>query len=49
MGPVGRFEVLVEEAEHAPIGAWDFSWLEGRAVEERPSWHYFDRAVAKAG
>jgi len=45
---VGRFEVLVEEAEHAPIGAWDFSWLEGRAVEERPTWHYFDRVAQRA-
>lgn len=38
----GRFEELVAEAERAPIRGWDFGWLDGRAVEERPSWHYFD-------
>jgi SAM-dependent methyltransferase len=34
------FDVLVTAAESAPIKGWDFSWLEGRASEERPSWHY---------
>ena len=34
------FEVLVAEAEAAPIEGWDFTWLEGRAREERPSWGY---------
>jgi SAM-dependent methyltransferase len=34
------FEVLVAEAESAPIMGWDFSWLSGRATEERPSWRY---------
>lgn len=33
---------LVAEANDAPIEGWDFSWLDGRATEERPSWHYFD-------
>lgn len=42
------FEALVAEGERAPIGAWDFSWLAGRAVEERPSWHYFDLVVERA-
>lgn len=37
-----RFEELVAEAERAPIRGWDFGWLDGRAVEERPTWHYFD-------
>jgi len=46
---VGRsFDELVGEAERAPIDGWDFSWLEGRATEERPSWHYFDLVAARA-
>ena len=34
------FEELVAEAEAAPVEGWDFSWLDGRATEERPSWGY---------
>ena len=34
------FEQLVDEAVRAPIEGWDFSWLNGRATEERPSWGY---------
>jgi SAM-dependent methyltransferase len=34
------FSELVAEAVSAPIDGWDFSWLQGRATEERPSWHY---------
>jgi SAM-dependent methyltransferase len=34
------FDELIAEAEGAPIEGWDFSWLEGRATEERPSWRY---------
>ncbi|MFJ4830286.1 class I SAM-dependent methyltransferase [Streptomyces sp. NPDC088747] len=34
------FETLVDEAEAAPVDGWDFSWFEGRATEERPSWGY---------
>ena len=34
------FDELVSEAESAPMEGWDFSWLEGRATEERPSWGY---------
>ena len=36
----GSCEELIEEAELAPIEGWDFSWLNGRATEERPSWGY---------
>jgi SAM-dependent methyltransferase len=43
------FDALVTEAEQAPIDAWDFTWLDGRAVEERPSWRYFDRVAERAG
>lgn len=45
---MGTFEDLVEDAEQAPIGGWDFSWLDGRAAEDRPSWRYFDRVVERA-
>ena len=41
------FDDLVDEAERAPIGAWDFSWLDGRAVEDRPTWRYFDRVTER--
>ena len=34
------FEDLVAEADAAPVDGWDFSWLDGRATEERPSWGY---------
>ncbi len=48
MGERRSFDALVEEAERAPIEGWDFSWLEGRATEERPSWHYFERVAERA-
>lgn len=38
--PPRTFEDLVAEAEAAPTEGWDFSWFEGRATEERPSWGY---------
>ena len=34
------FDELVSEAAAAPVDGWDFSWLDGRATEERPSWGY---------
>ena len=34
------FEELVAEADAAPVAGWDFSWLDGRATEQRPSWGY---------
>ncbi|HTX95668.1 MAG TPA: class I SAM-dependent methyltransferase [Mycobacterium sp.] len=38
---MGRtFDDLVAEADAAPLDGWDFSWLDGRATEERPSWGY---------
>src|SRR5204862_2079529 len=42
------FDRLVHEASIAPADTWDFGWLEGRAVEERPSWRYFDRVAERA-
>lgn len=34
------FDDLVAEAAAAPVDGWDFSWLAGRATEQRPSWGY---------
>jgi SAM-dependent methyltransferase len=34
------FDELVAEAAAARIDGWDFSWLDGRASERRPSWGY---------
>ncbi|MFD8392768.1 methyltransferase domain-containing protein [Streptomyces sp. NPDC059680] len=34
------FEDLVAEGAAVPTEGWDFSWFEGRADEERPSWGY---------
>jgi SAM-dependent methyltransferase len=41
MADVSRsFEDLVAEADSVSVDGWDFSWLDGRATEERPSWAY---------
>lgn len=29
---------LLADAEQAPFEGWDFSWIEGRLIEESPSW-----------
>ncbi|UYG17823.1 class I SAM-dependent methyltransferase [Brachybacterium huguangmaarense] len=34
------FEELVAEAVSADVTGWDFSYLDGRATEERPPWRY---------
>jgi SAM-dependent methyltransferase len=34
------FEELVAEGASEPVAGWDFSWLAGRATEERPAWGY---------
>ena len=34
------FDELVAEAAAAPVDGWEFSWLDGRATEQRPSWGY---------
>ena len=41
------FDALVEDAQTAPTSGWDFSWLNGRATEERPTWHYMDLVRAR--
>ncbi|WP_327392446.1 class I SAM-dependent methyltransferase [Streptomyces sp. NBC_01186] len=38
---MGRsFDDLVAEAGAVTVHGWDFSWLDGRATEARPSWGY---------
>jgi hypothetical protein len=34
------FDALIAEAEAVDVTGWDFSWLHGRATEERPPWGY---------
>ncbi|MFD7319099.1 class I SAM-dependent methyltransferase [Streptomyces sp. NPDC059883] len=34
------FEELIAEAAAVSVDGWDFSWLDGRATEERPAWGY---------
>lgn len=34
------FDELLAEAAAADVTGWDFSWLDGRASEQRPSWGY---------
>ncbi|MFE9613692.1 methyltransferase domain-containing protein [Streptomyces sp. NPDC006012] len=46
------FGELVAEGAAVPTEGWDFSWFEGRATEERPSWGYARAAagrLARAG
>jgi SAM-dependent methyltransferase len=38
--PTRTFDELVAEAETVSVDGWDFSWLEGRATEQRPTWGY---------
>lgn len=34
------FDELVSEAASADVSGWGFSWLDGRATEERPPWRF---------
>jgi hypothetical protein len=43
------FDELVAEADAVSVEGWDFSWLEGRGVEERPSWGYQRLLRARLG
>jgi SAM-dependent methyltransferase len=40
VGDDPEFARLVAEGVAVPVAGWDFSWFEGRATEERPSWGY---------
>jgi SAM-dependent methyltransferase len=42
-----RFDQLVAEADAADVSGWDFSWLAGRATEQRPSWGYQRRMAER--
>jgi SAM-dependent methyltransferase len=33
-------DTLIAQGASEPVAGWDFSWLDGRATEERPSWGY---------
>ncbi len=46
VGEDPEFARLVAEGEAVPVEGWDFSWFDGRATEERPSWGYA-RMMAK--
>jgi SAM-dependent methyltransferase len=41
------FETLVAEGAAVPTEGWDFSWFEGRATEQRPSWGYARSAAER--
>jgi len=41
------FSDLVAEGAAEPVAGWDFSWFEGRATEERPSWGYARMMAAR--
>ncbi|MCA2225429.1 class I SAM-dependent methyltransferase [Nonomuraea aurantiaca] len=41
------FDDLVEEAASVSVDGWDFSWLDGRATEARPSWGYARRLAGR--
>jgi SAM-dependent methyltransferase len=34
------FDELIAAADAVDVSGWDFSWLDGRATEERPPWGY---------
>jgi SAM-dependent methyltransferase len=40
MSPAAGLEELIAEGAAVPLAGWDFSWFDGRATEERPSWGY---------
>lgn len=44
-----RFEALVAEAAVVSVDGWDFSWLDGRATEQRPSWGYAHAMADRLG
>ena len=34
------FDELIADGESSDVDGWDFSWFEGRATEERPTWGF---------
>lgn len=47
MDGMRSYDDLIEEASSVDVSGWDFSWLDGRATEERPEWGY-SRLLAAA-
>ncbi|MEV8399818.1 class I SAM-dependent methyltransferase [Streptomyces niveus] len=43
------FDELVAEADAVSVDGWDFSWLDGRATEERPPWGYARSMAERMG
>lgn len=43
------FDSLIEAGVSADVSGWDFSWLEGRATEERPAWAYARQLADRLG
>ena len=43
------FAELIAEGDAVPLDGWDFSWFEGRATEERPSWGYASMLAGRLG
>jgi hypothetical protein len=41
------FEELIAEGASVSVDGWDFSWFDGRATEERPSWGYARMLVSR--
>lgn len=37
-----RYKKLVTEAQKASFSGWNFSWLDGRLIQEEPPWDYAD-------
>ena len=38
---------MIVEGGGVPVEGWDFSWLAGRATEERPPWGYARLVAAR--
>jgi hypothetical protein len=49
MASAASFDDLVAEGASVATEGWDFSWLEGRATEERPTWGYSRMLVDRLG
>jgi SAM-dependent methyltransferase len=52
MQPVAQartFAELLNEGSSVPVEGWDFSWFEGRATEQRPSWGYSRLLIERVG
>lgn len=43
------FDEQIALGEAAPVDGWDFSWFDGHATEQRPSWGYSSLITAALG